>query len=374
MTAPVPLTESVAVEAMMPVPTMKAGGIRPFRREDLPAVVALRRAMYRHSAHRSPEELAAYLTRVFLDPCRRDVDLPSLVHLDPAGDPDGFVGLIPRSFRFRQRALRVAVPTQLMVRPGSPVGTAQRLLRTLLDGPQDLTFSDAANESARRLWLQVGGSVAAVPSLSWTLPLRRARFALTRFHGSPWGRLAGVLARPACALLDLRDPPGLAAGRVESLDPVRHLPILRSILDAWPLHPDYDPALLAWQSQELARRQLHGPLTARLVRDTGGTGIGWYVYFLNRGGVAEVVQLGARPGEVARVLNRLVHEAWRHGVVALSGRLEQGLMAPLGVRGLSLERSGPWCLVAARDPAIRAAVLGGEAFLSRLEGEWWLNF
>jgi hypothetical protein len=31
-------------------------------------------------------------------------------------------------------------------------------------------------------------------------------------------------------------------------------------------------------------------------------------------------------------------------------------------------------LVHSRDPEIMAAIHRGEAFLSRLEGEWWLRF
>ena len=291
---------------------------------------------------------------------------------------NGFLGTLPRRMHFEGRSLRVAIPTQLMMRPGSSAGSGLRLARALFGGPQDLTISDAANDAARHLWARVGGHVSHLHSLQWTLPLRRARHALGRIAPTAFGRGLTYPLRPLCTLVDRlrgdRPPPRGGPFTVERFDPPRHIALLNEIASAWPLRPEYDSAGLEWQLEETARKPALGPLEAHLVRDPQGHGIGWFIYFANRGGVGEVVQVVARPGEQERILSLLEMQARDAGVVALSGRMEPGLTDTLAARGVGFTRTGPWFLTYARDPRLYAAVLHGEGLLSRLEGEWWLNF
>ena len=44
----------------------------------------------------------------------------------------------------------------------------------------------------------------------------------------------------------------------------------------------------------------------QIVRDAAGKVDGWYVYYAKRGGVSQVLQLGAREATAGRVLDRLV--------------------------------------------------------------------
>lgn len=352
--------------------------LRPFTRADIPAVVAIRQQAFRHTVRGTPEELATFFARTFLDNPWRELDLPSLVHLDETGAVNGFVGMVPRRMRFEGKLFRVACPTQLMVRPGSAAGAGLRLVRAVFEGPQDLTISDAANDAARRLWERVGGHTSHLHSLQWTLPLRPVRYAIGQMVHTPFGRTLNYLLRPVCNLIDhLREELPRSRGgplTTERFDPPRHVALLNEIAAAWPLHPEYESAGLSWQLEETARKPKQGPLEAHLVRDAFGNGIGWFIYFVNRGGVGEVVQIVARPGEQEKVLGLLELRARAAGVVALSGRMEPGLADTFAARGIGFARTGPWFLTHARDPRLYATVLHGEGLLSRLEGEWWLNF
>lgn len=365
-------------EPVVSSPPRSEDRIRPFRHADIPAVIEIRHLAFRHSIRTSTGDLAAYFAHTFLDGPWCDPVLPSLVHLDDTGAVNGFVGVVPRRMRFEGRTLRVAVPTQLMVRPGSPSGSGLRLVRAIFDGPQDLTISDVANDAARRLWERVGGHTSHLHSLQWTLPLRPVRYALGRLSRFPLGRAVNYALRPACALLDRlhSDPPRTRGGPLttERFDPPRHVGLLNEIAARWPLHPVYESEMLAWQLEETARRPAQGPLEAHLVRDAFGHGIGWFIYFANRGGIGEVVQVVAHPGEQEKVLGLLESRARAAGVVALSGRMEPGLADIFAARGIGFTRTGPWFLTHARDPRLYAVVLHGEGMLSRLEGEWWLNF
>jgi hypothetical protein len=252
------------------------------------------------------------------------------------------------------------------------------LVRALIEGPQDMTFSDAANEAARLIWTRVGGRTSIIPSLFWILPLRPTRFAMGGTGSSLAGRAAGFLARPVTAIRD-RHPPEIPGTRgapvvTEFLLPAWHLSAIEEFVAKWPLAPVYDLAGYTWLMREAAAHPERGPLLGRFVRDPKGTPVGWYLFHANRGGIGEVVQLGARPGEQARVLAPLVAEAHRLGLVALRGRLEAGLIDVFAGSAATYTRDGPWTLTHARDPELMAVITEGTGFLTRLDAEWSLNF
>jgi len=80
--------------------------IRPFRLDDIPGVVALRRKSFRHSERPAAAALGAYFEHVFFRNPWRDETLPSLVYVDPSGRPVGFLGVVPRRATFRGEALK----------------------------------------------------------------------------------------------------------------------------------------------------------------------------------------------------------------------------------------------------------------------------
>jgi hypothetical protein len=109
----------------------------------------------------------------------------------------------------------------------------------------------------------------------------------------------------------------------------------------------------------------------------GGALAGWHLWFLRPGGpggrVAEAVQVGATEEAALDVVDHLLADARRRGAVAVAGRLEPALMPALSER-LSLFHRGrgpSWLLAHSRDERILRAVHVGDAFLTRLEGEWW---
>jgi hypothetical protein len=101
--------------------------------------------------------------------------------------------------------------------------------------------------------------------------------------------------------------------------------------------------------------------------------LGWYLYYAEPGGIGEVVQIAARDGSVDDVLDHLFYDAWRHGVVALSGQLQPRLLRALSDRSCLFRHGGAWMLVHARDPELISVIHRGDAFLTRLDGEWWIN-
>jgi len=352
------------------------GHVRQFAPDDIPAIVALRRKTFRHSERPSAEDLGVYLEQIFFRNPWCNEGIPSLVYRNATGEIVGFMGVVPRPATFQNRPIRIAVGTQLMVDPAARGLVGVALVKAFLSGPQDLSFADLANDVSRRLWEALGGTVSLVQSLQWTQPLRPGRFYAGRVARRLHARALAWGLRPVSWAVDgltARWP--LARGLQEApLTPALMAAHVPDLLDHLTLRPRYDEGSLRWLLDQLAATTQRGELHGVAVRGADGSVVGWYLYYANAGGVGQVVQVAARQGQGDDVLQSLFHHAWEQGLVALQGRLEPGLMSALGTGGALLAREGPWVLAQAQRPELSAAIHRGDAFLSRLDGEWWMSF
>jgi hypothetical protein len=355
--------------------------IRILAEDDIPAAIALLGRVYPEYRWTSPAECESYFRELLFDNPWRDPELPSWVAEDD-GRICGYYAVLPRPMLFRGRPVRVAVASQFVVDPDQRHSlTTLQLVKACLSGPQDLTLTDGATDLGRRMWIGIGGTAPLLYSLYWTRPLRPVRYALSLLEQRGQFPLALTFAaRPLGALADgltvrlrpnrfLREESELAE---EALDPATMLAHLPEVLNGTALQPRYDARALAWLLDQAALNTRLGRLRARSVFD-GGRLIGWYLYYLRAGGVSEVVQLAARQDSFDRVLQRLLADAWRLGAAAVHGRLDPRFAHELSQRHCWLRMEGPWILVHSRNADMLAAIRQGDAFLSRLEGEWWMR-
>ncbi|MGH8641472.1 MAG: GNAT family N-acetyltransferase [Burkholderiales bacterium] len=357
--------------------------IRVLAEDDVPAVAALFRRVYPDQRWTSPAACESYIREPLFNNPWCDFQLPSWV-AEENGRIAGFYGVMPRWMTLRGRPLRAAVACHYMVDPDCRNGLmALQLAQACLSGPQDLTIADGASDMSRRLWIGIGGAVPLLYSLHWTRPLLPARFALSLLEkrsalpraltlaARPLGDLADALAtrlRPNRFYRENRE------GADDALDPATVLAHLPEVLRGSALQPVYSERMLACLLERTARKARHGTLRARAVRDGEQRVLGWYLYYAQPGGVGEVIQLAARESSCDRVLQRLLADAWQHGVAAVHGRLDPRFTQALSVRHCWLRTDGAWTLVHSRHADVLEAFQQGCAFLSRLEGEWWLEF
>ena len=356
--------------------------IRAFEPGDVEAVAALRAATFSHTERTSRADLEAYIREVCLDLPWRDPEIPSLVAERADGAIVGFVGMLVRRMRWRRQSIRVACPSQLMVDPGHRGLTGTLLGKRMIAGAQDLIFSDAANDAARRFWPHIGGQVARMYSMFWTRPLRPYRYAMAPLGGHPVQRVARLAARPMLAAGDALAvrldgsayrlaPSPLAATRLEAEDLVVLWPRMAARA---PLAPEYDATLAAWVVAQVDAKKAGGPLHRVLLRDAAGEPVGFYLYVAKPGDIAEVLQVAALPDRHGEVLDHLFAHAWRTGSVAVRGRMDPSYVDALRSRQCTFASDGPWTLVHARSPELLATVMAGDAWLSRLDGEYPLRF
>lgn len=374
--------------ARTPAPGIRSsrGRVRPLVEEDVGALVELHRRSFGPSPM-SPDTLRAYLFELFCRHPWQDQRVPSLVYEEAAGELVGCLGVMPRPMTVDGEPILAAVSHNFMVDPERRSSMAGiELMKALFAGPQDLSLAEG-NDASRRLWTALGGTTSLLYSFRWTQPLRPARHALSvvarRGH---LGRAAAAGLKPLCAVVDavaarlpgspLRPPePEAPVGEVDAEALAAGIERLSR---GRALRPRYDVRTLEWLLRALALRTDRGPLRTGLVGSTGrsddGAAAGWYLYYARRGGLGEVVQLGASEETAGPVLDHLARDARRQGVLAVTGLLDPTLLPAFSER-LSLlhrGRSATWLLVQGRSDRAVRALQTGDAFFTHLEGEWWL--
>jgi hypothetical protein len=356
--------------------------IRPLQKEDVPQVAGLYELVFRSGSRTPPTGLIGYFERTLLDDPWADPEIPSLVYADEHGQVTGFIGSYVRRLSLEGKPLRMALSGQLMSDPvtrNRAVGSL--LLRQFLAGPQDLTMTDGAIQHTRRLWTGLGGSIGHLSSITWLRPFHwrsLADLALERLDMKAWRLVAAPAVSAGQAManrlprLSLRvAPPSTSAEELTPQVVLEHLP---AVSDGRVLRPDYDEQFLGWLFEEMAAVRSRGELVKRLIRDRRGQVLGWYVAYLQRHGLSQVMQLAAKQRYAGAVLDHLFYEAQSAEVAVLTGQYEPFLMETLSQREryCFIHLSGNF-LVHSRIPEVLGPILQGQAMVTRMEGERWMG-
>jgi hypothetical protein len=359
-----------------------AGAVRPMTEKDLPSVMGLYERVFGWTAHGDEESVREHLRDVLYRNPWRDLALPSLIYEDESGKIAGCLGVLPRAMLLDGRPILAAVSHTFMVAPGSRSNLAAlSLARGFLSGHQEMSIAEGGTPS-RRILERFGGSTTLLLSLRWTRPLRASRYILSllKRRGLPaavaWACAPFCSAADALAPLLVGEPvrlprprsTGEALGSDELLDCLSRMTVDRSI------RPVYDRRSLEWLLALLERRKGRGLLKRVAVRSGAGELLGWYLYYLQEGGISEVVQVGARRGFMDEVLDHLFHDAYQGGALAVSGQLDPAAFQALAARGSIFHHDGAsWFLVHSKNPRVLSSVHRADVFLTRLEGEWCIG-
>ena len=339
--------------------------IRPLLRDDLPHVASLYELVMRSGSRVAAPGLAEHLGRLLLDHPWVDAEIPSLVYESGRGEIVGLLGSHVRRGAFDGKPIRMACSGELVAdsERGAP-GVGALLLRRYLSGPQELTFTDGATDEVRALWETLGGSVNPLGSVGWMRVFRPAGLGLAARRRSGGLRAPlRAIARPFDSAARRSLVPVEPKGSHEALTPAL---MLEHADREVRVRPDYDESFLGWLFAEMEAVKARGRLRRRLVRGVDGAVRGWFVYYLQPGGLSEVQAV------VGDVMDHLLWDAADGGSAAVRGRLEPSLISRVRGRGFWL-RATEWQLVHSRDDQLRAAVALGDATLTRMEGEWWMG-
>ncbi len=347
--------------------------IRPFERADLEAVVALLEARLPWWTHED-----SFLTETLIDSAWAEPELASLVAVGEAGELLGFIGAQPRRVRFGGRHLRGICCAHLVVSADRRAGPAGALLmRRLLSGDQDLTWTDSPTSTVVRMWRSFGGHLDHPRSCDWMLVLRPFSWArgvaAAKLRRAPPREVLPVAAIPIQAfgarLLPQAfptPPTGVRSERADAARVVESMPALTRGID---LYVNYDQRYL---EQLLAQVEaVMGGLEVRLVRREGNP-IGWYAYLARPGAASRALHICAPEPEVESVVAELVEHARGVGSAALTGRLEPHLEGALR-RRLAVVGFARQPVIHVRDPEVHAMLATSSSLLTHLDGEWYVT-
>jgi len=356
-------------------------GIRPLEESDISQVAALHQGVFEiPSTPDIRDRYRNYFTDKFLEPVRQGA-LPSLVFEDENHNILGFLAVATRRFAIGGKLIQAAVSSQFVVHTQARSNlVAVALLRHFLQGPQDFSFTDEANEASQSLWEKMEGSTAPMYSTHWIAPLRPAKLFLSRVQPR-LGSFSAVVV-PAADFMDAvvsripyrgrpRPQPNL---QMESLSTKALVELMAEPLNDALLRPLYDVRSLDRLLDDVSRKKTDGAFQRILLRGLDGKTVGWYLYYVDCRGIAEVLQIGCCREYRREVIGHLFHHAARYGVAALAGRLEPQFSRALSDQCCFLYPRKYSMLIHSRDPQIVKAIQSGRAFISRLEGEWCLRF
>ena len=355
--------------------------IRALTIDDVPQIPRLLASEQGEHAEPSPHLRAVIenlLPKLFVNTPHADPELPGLVSVSDDGRLTGMIGRITRRMEYRGRAIRAAVACELFVDPAhrsQMLGV--KLLKRLMAGPQDLLFSDIANETSRKIWTGLGGSVASWYGLTWVKVLRPAQFALSMFSDRRFGKLTR-LGQPLAALTDkvfrrasrnltqLAPTPNVES---EPLTPERFLELFPHFSATDELRPIYDRETMDWIWPRLDFMYAAGPSQPVLVKSPRGEPLGWHISQMTDSHVLRVSQIVALPNTIGMVFDHLLHQATESGAVAVSGRIIPRFLQAFNDRNCIIRRRSTHTLIHASDRELLDSFATGRVFLSLFESE-----
>ena len=149
---------------------------------------------------------------------------------------------------------------------------------------------------------------------------------------------------------------------------------LTEFRSGYSLWPEYDVHSLKWLLSFMERMPVRGDLRKIVLRDDGQKILGWYIYYVKPGAVGKVVQIGGERQFTKNILDHLFSDALNQGVVGLHGVVHSRLMGDFSEKNCFFACRGGWTVAHSRKPELLELLNRGDAFLSRLDGEWCLGF
>ena len=360
--------------------------VRPFVEGDIPQVADLSWKFLLRREGTAPPALECFFRELCFSNPWIDSSTPSLVYETGNGKIVGFLSVIVRPMSLRGESIRVAFGGNFVVDPEArSTMSGMRLLGTYLAGKQDLSLTDSANDLSRKLLKGFGFSTILPFSLHWARPLRPAHYAVYAVSRLGWPTFSACLkfaTKPFCSVVD-RVATRLASSsfrqtvprlQAAELDVETLLACLAEFRNGHSLWPQYDANSLNWLLTFMGRMKAHGDLRKVVLRDDQQKIVGWYIYYLKPSAVGEVVQIGGARQFTRDILEHLFYDGWSHGLVGLHGVVGGQLVDEFSDKNCLLVCRGGWMVAHSRKPELLELLNRGDAFLSRLDGEWCLGF
>jgi hypothetical protein len=351
----------------------------PLQHADIPEIAQLFQKVFRRRTSPPPPALGPYIEKIYLNNPWQDDAISSLVFKNN-GRVAGFLGVMPFPMTANGKTIRAAIGGNFMIDPSvaNPVA-GPRLLKKFLSGPQDLSYTDTATEQGKKMLEGLGAAAIPVYSQQWLRVIRPIEFAMRLGMRSTVLAPLAIMTKPVSFLIDstlavIPQSPFHQKKRElhgEELSAGGLLDAIRSISSGCMVAPAYTETSLAWLLKNAEEKKEYGPLRKIALFTREHQLQGWFLYYPNAGNLGHVLQVCAFPRTAHAVLSHLFADARDRGSLALTGRMEPKYLSELSaLKCIFLHRNSS-LVVHSKNPDIMNAFHRGDAFFTRLEGEWW---
>lgn len=359
--------------------------VRPLAETDIPQVADLYWTYMRRRKGSAPPAIQTFLRELYFTNPWINGEKPSLVYEGKGEKIVGFLGVVPRKISLGGQPIRVAFGGNFVVHPegrSSLAGT--RLLGTYMRGNYDAWQTDSANDVSRKLLESIGFRTLPALNIHWARPLRPGHYgvyAMSRAMSPAVSAGFRIAAKPFCSVADAMaerlsiSPFRQAKSKLHGaeLDVETLLQCLDQFRKDYTLWPEYDAHSLKWLLAFLERNPVRGVLRKVVLRDASQKIVGWYIYYVKNGSVGEVVQVGGEQKLTKEILGHLFYDAWEQQVIGLHGVVDMRRAPQFSDMGCFFTCRGGWTVTRSRQPEVLSILERGDAFLSRLDGEWCLD-
>jgi len=358
--------------------------IRALTPQDLSELAALRTRVDAdaNDRRRTQVAIAQLYPHLLLDTPWYNPDIPSLVNTAD-GRLTGMLAVSARPMLFEGRMITAAIGTDLYV-AGETRGTMAGLAlpKALLNGNQDITFCDVANDKTRRIWERFGGFAASAYNLNWIGVFRPCQLAACILSDRRGLGLVGRATMTVSPAIDRIVPKNLTCSidpvpqgiMSETLTPETFSQSLPELTADHLVRPVYSREATEWLWKRLPFLSLDSKeVSAILLRNSRGKLLGWYIYHVTQSGIARVSQIAAKQADAQVVINHLFARVFEEGAAAIAGRMQPHFQQCMIDHNCLIRGRESYTLVHSRDRRLAEAFRGGHAWLTVVDGEAPLN-
>jgi hypothetical protein len=356
---------------------LSATGIRPMRRDDLPAVEAVLNSAFKKTGQDRNFDFRSYIERLFFGSPVFSPENGSVVY-DTGERVTSVILAIPMRFVVHGKTITARLLCAFASDGKLGALGAARLSRGMRASKHDMLFSDTASPVSADHWVAIGGNMLPIESLQWhkalkpfcTIALRmprRSKLAKTTLALTALGFVDGILRRWKKGLR----PHEVAGARVRAVDYETFRREALAKIERFSIRPEWSHEEFHWLVEMSRANESLGELKSLVIENAEGHIMGAALFFGQRGRTAYVLNLVCDEGRENDVLNTLFCHFDDENYAHITGMSQPFLINALYRQNhMSFRHDGYFCM-ATRDDALREKALAGDIYIGGLCSESW---
>jgi hypothetical protein len=355
-----------------------APGVRPMRRDDVPAVEVVLNSAFKKTGLDRNFDFGAYVETLFFSSPAFDPEYGSVVYDAGESGVTSVILAVPMRFVVNGKTITARLLCAFASKGKLGALGAARLSRGMRATKHDMLFSDTASPVSADHWLAIGGSMLPMESLQWHKALKPfSAIALRMPRRSPL-----VKSRPGLMALGFVDrilrswkkgirPNEVAGTTVRPVDFETFRRNALTMIERFSVRPEWSHEEFHWLIEMSKTNDTLGELSSLTIENAEGRVIGAALFFGQAGRTAYVLNLVCDAGRENDVLGALFRHFDDENYAHVTGMSQPFLMNALYRQNhVTFHHRGYFCM-ATRDEALKDRALAGDIYIGGLSSESW---